>query len=481
MPTAINNNIAGVHKKEWQQMNPLPVTTNLSGSNIISDPRGVYDYFLTIVGTTTAILSTYSQDSSITLPSPALSAFGVGACGELARWSNSITATGGSTTTVTTTAAITGICKGRIIRFATGTAANIGIDRVITDVVINLGGTSTITFAALPSAVVNTDTFRIDTGLFYIMGNGAASSGVFRSYDPLTGVYTSLAFTGLPTTSQECRLIATPSNDVFASGTATAGGASTITNSAKTWTVNQWTNYQIRIIAGTGIGQVRTIASNTATVITTSSAWTTNPDATSQYEIAGNDDFLYLLGNNVITMYRYSISANTWTTMSPTVARAGAAPSQGISANWIGKTGDANWANESNIQDGRYIYSFKGTAIFNQMERFDIAGGTAGAGSWATLNLSGTAEPSTNTQSASCAVVYNNLIIYKLGVTNRYIALDVVTGFTAPLTTNIFPDGSGIQGHRMAIKKYQESGVDKLVWLYSQRPANTELFRILLY
>jgi hypothetical protein len=481
MPTAINNNIAGVHKKEWQQMNPLPVSTSTAGSNIISDQRGIYDYFLTITGSASAVLSLYSQDSTITLPSPALTAFGVGACGELARWSNSITATGGSTTTVTTTAAITGICKGRIIRFATGTAANIGIDRVITDVVINIGGTSTITFAALPSAVVNTDTFRIDTGLFYIMGNGTAASGMFRSYDPLTGVYTTLTATGLPTLNQECRLIATPSNDVFAAGTATAGGASTITNSIKTWTVNQWTNSQIRITAGTGIGQVRTIASNTATVITTSSAWTTAPDVTSQYEIAGNDDFLYLLGNGAITMYRYSISANTWTTMAPTVARAGTAPSQGFSANWVSKTGNANWANENNIQDGRYIYSFKGTAIFNQMERFDIAGGTAGAGAWATLNLSGTAEPASNTQSASCAVVYNNLIIYKLGVTNRYIALDVTTGFTVPLTTNISPESSGVQGHRIAIKRYQESGVDKLVWLYAQRPASVELFRVLLY
>ncbi len=36
-------------------------------------------------------------------------------------------------------------------------------------------------------------------------------------------------------------------------------------------------------------------------------------------------------------MYRYSISANTWSTMAPTTARA-AAPGIGMSANWIGKS-----------------------------------------------------------------------------------------------------------------------------------------------
>ncbi len=34
------------------------------------------------------------------------------------------------------------------------------------------------------------------------------------------------------------------------------------------WTVNQWSNSQVRITAGTGAGQVRTIASNTATAQT---------------------------------------------------------------------------------------------------------------------------------------------------------------------------------------------------------------------
>jgi len=69
------------------------------------------------------------------------------------------------------------------------------------------------------------------------------------------------------------------------SGTAEAGAGTTLTDNDKAWTVNQWTNGTIAITAGTGSGQTRAIASNTATVITVSSAWTANPDATSVYSL----------------------------------------------------------------------------------------------------------------------------------------------------------------------------------------------------
>ncbi|MFM7513004.1 MAG: hypothetical protein ACKO3F_06495, partial [Cyanobium sp.] len=73
------------------------------------------------------------------------------------------------------------------------------------------------------------------------------------------------------------RLIATPAwidNGFrsFATGTATGGSSTTLTNTAKGWSINQWTNSQLRITAGTGAGQIRTVASNTATTLTLSSA-----------------------------------------------------------------------------------------------------------------------------------------------------------------------------------------------------------------
>lgn len=67
-------------------------------------------------------------------------------------------------------------------------------------------------------------------------------------------------------------------------GLMSAGSASSITESgAKNWAVNQWAGKRVRITGGTALGQESTIASNTATVLTTGAI--TAPDATSTYAI----------------------------------------------------------------------------------------------------------------------------------------------------------------------------------------------------
>jgi hypothetical protein len=68
-------------------------------------------------------------------------------------------------------------------------------------------------------------------------------------------------------------------------GTAESGGNSTLTDTDKSWSTNAWTNKVIVITFGTGIGQIRKIASNTATEITITGTWTTNPSSDSQYII----------------------------------------------------------------------------------------------------------------------------------------------------------------------------------------------------
>ena len=49
---------------------------------------------------------------------------------------------------------------------------------------------------------------------------------------------------------------------------ANALGGITLTDSTKAWNFNQWVGYQVRITYGAGVGQVRKILSNTATVLT---------------------------------------------------------------------------------------------------------------------------------------------------------------------------------------------------------------------
>lgn len=470
---ATQNNKPLLNRKEWEFETPAPAAT-AAGAFVVADGSGLINHALYVLSATAQYLYHHDEDGWVQIPSGALAGtFGAGACGAFNRWSNTITATGGSTTSATTTAAISGMAINNTVRFLTG--ANAGRDAVITGVIINPGGTNTIQFAALPSAVANTDTFVIDTGRFFVLCPGTLAAGSFKSYDPLTSTWTSLSITNLPATwGTDGRMLCTPSNDTFATGTSTGTNTSTtLNNTSKTWTVNQWTNYQVRITAGTGIGQVRTIASNTATALTVSAAWTVTPDATSQYAIEGNDDYVYLLGNNAVTMYRYSISGNAWTVMAPTTARA-AAPIAGMSANWIGKTGDANWANESDIKDGRYIYSFRGGA--NTLDRFDIAGGTAGAGAWLAVTYVGATE---TFGSGSSYFDFGRYIYIRKDATNRFFKYSVRGNYIEPLSTLLYADGAAVLGMKMWVKKYDSAGV--LTWLYSLRNTGTELHRLPLF
>jgi hypothetical protein len=251
-------------------------------------------------------------------------------------------------------------------------------------------------------------------------------------------------------------LVSTPSwlgSDyvAFATGTATAGGASTLTNSAKAWATNQWANYQVRIVSGTGAGQIRTIASNTGTVLTTSTAWTTQPSTDSVYNIEGNDDFIYYMGSGAVGLIRYSITSNTWTTLTPAVARGGA-PSTGISAIWVWGSSETDWTAENAIINGSRIYSFRGGASAN-LDYYDIAANT-----WVSAI---TYAPSAETfTTGSKYAYYGNFIYIQKDATLRWYRFNVVTcemdGWTtinnvsgAALTVNtayiyLYRDGSTV-------------------------------------
>jgi hypothetical protein len=80
------------------------------------------------------------------------------------------------------------------------------------------------------------------------------------------------------------------------SGTAEAidgGDANGLYDLNKQWIEDEWKDYTVAITGGTGSGQSRTVSSNTASTLTVSSDWTTEPDATSTYEIRTPVDRLY--------------------------------------------------------------------------------------------------------------------------------------------------------------------------------------------
>jgi hypothetical protein len=72
-----------------------------------------------------------------------------------------------------------------------------------------------------------------------------------------------------------------------ANGTAESGTSSTLTDTDKSWTTDEWKDETIEITSG----QTRTVSSNTADTITVTSNWATTPDSTSVYRITSKDEW----------------------------------------------------------------------------------------------------------------------------------------------------------------------------------------------
>lgn len=74
-------------------------------------------------------------------------------------------------------------------------------------------------------------------------------------------------------------------------GTATAGTTTTLTDSTKSWTSSLYVDAKVKIISGTGAGQISTITANTATQLTFSPAFVTAPDTSSVYAIGAINSY----------------------------------------------------------------------------------------------------------------------------------------------------------------------------------------------
>jgi hypothetical protein len=426
-------------RKQWEFGTPAPAAS--AAGSLVCSSRHHKQQQLYLVSSTVAYLFNPSHDGFVQIPSPALAGtFGAGACAVASCQGASGTASAGTTTTITTTLNLQRDLRGYSVNITSGPGA--GETRVIASNTIGTNAVITVT-SAFGSAITASSVYRLMTPRFYVLGAGTLAAGSFRVYDYALNTWTTLSNTTLPATvGTDGKLVMVPSfaHDTYksqATGTATAGGASTLTNGAKAWATNQWTNSQIRIVSGTGAGQIRTIASNTGTVITTSAAWTTTPDATSVYSIEGNDDFIYYLGNNAVTLYRYSISGNTWSVLSPGAARA-AAPGAGMSGHSVWEVPDALWTDENAIINGRRIYSFRGggSAV---LDYYDIASNT-----W----VSGVAyAPLTETFTAGTKYAYRDgYMLVQKDATGRWFRFDFAQQQMDGYGTMIYPQGAAIVG-----------------------------------
>lgn len=280
-------------------------------------------------------------------------------------------------------------------------------------------------------------------------------------------------------------------------GMATNGSTTTVVDSTKTWTPNQWANYKMRIKAGTGRDQIVTITSNDATTLTFGTV-TTAPVAGSVYYILdahgiatgtqstttlqdtnknwkinqwANKKVRFMCGTGFTA--EYIITSNTKDTLT---FATGTAPVAGATAYTIlapqnrGSGIELLWAFGTTAEPGRWIYCARGGAS-QWLDRYDI---------WTEeWDYAFQMSPMTDTLTTGSYYAYDggNRIYFSPGVATsaaQYVAyLDLtnmkVYGFGS--VPNI--QGAAVLGNRMEIVT-SPAGID---YLYHMRNTGQEIYR----
>jgi hypothetical protein len=450
--------------------------------------------------------------------------YGAGAAGFVHPVGPSFTASAGTTSSFTSTLTMVRNVGGYRFRVTAGT--NRGLEGFIraNGFGANAVFTTVDTYAV---AFDNTSVIQLLTGRFWLYVPGATSG--FNYYDYATNAWTSRSVASGPAiTANEGCLIGTPAKEtVVELGTASAGAASTLTDSTRSWEVNCFARRMVAIISGTGAGQYRYVVSNTATILTVDAAWGTAPDTTSEYEISGlwsdvasagstttitagagtpwtasqwigqqvravagtgagqtsvitanttsqltfgavttafdattryviepDDNAFWFLGGAATTLFKYSISGNTWATITPGAARGGAAGA-GTSGSWIANVPDIAWNGAGSAggpggvlrQNGRFIYSFRAAGA-STLDVYDIAANTWYSG----ITYVGSEVFTTGSTWAD----WNGTIYGQKDATGRFFMFNVAKNELVPLTTNNITQSTAIAGARLLFDKYYD-------------------------
>lgn len=149
-----------------------------------------------------------------------------------------------------------------------------------------------------------------------------------------------------------------------------------------------------------------------------------------------------------------------------------------MSADWVGDTGDTNWADITDIKDGRYIYSLRGgTSV---LDRFDISGGTNGAGAW----LAVTYQPSLQTFATGDSTEWSGQYLYiakegTAAIPQRFYKYDLIGNTVFPMTSDWYLAGAAVLGNKIWVKNLSTAGTVK--WLYCLQSTSTNLRRIMIF
>lgn len=250
-------------------------------------------------------------------------------------------------------------------------------------------------------------------------------------------------------------------------GTAVAGSTTTTLATGLTMTANMFSNADVVIVAGTGAGQRRRIASHDAAGVLTltaavagnanTGAWTTTPDTTSVFRIVPSRDFVYFVpGGNLTGAYRLDISgsaAGTWANLAVMPGAAG---------------GGANLFHTSALNPFQLgLVRGNGTR--------DIYFYNTGLNTWsAALTTFGSQETFGQGANVSPIPGRRKIFIQKEGTPRCYV-VDLVTGYVDGFAQLPYTAGMGAyDGHRACPVKT----TDGAEYMYLLRQDAQEFFRI---
>lgn len=158
-----------------------------------------------------------------------------------------------------------------------------------------------------------TSRFVIQSGGVYLYTN-AAPNLTYYDIAADTWYYKTIQGSVLSgTTPTDSTLERTTENSsIWVKGVATSGTTTSLVDTSKSWTPNQYANYWVRIFSGTGEGQLRQIVSNTTNTLNWASSGTA-PNSTSRYVIEGFDAGTASSGTSAsITDSSKNWSTNRW-------------------------------------------------------------------------------------------------------------------------------------------------------------------------
>lgn len=500
-----------VDEPQWR---PSPPATGFgNGACMASDLRNSsqrvpFIYFLRA----TATLEAYNPLNGgwMLLPSPALTSLGSGTAAIFApsQGPRGTLAAGATTTKVVLTTALPAIVginqlanKGDGVGFTLricGLASGKVEERVI------VANTSSTT----PTIWVNTafsftpatgDTYEILSGRVFLLGNGAAASGVYKYYDIATNsISAALAFTNLPTGTTDAAGIHLSESLVssdrspgegFIAGGATSDSKNCIAVTATSSTTltaagmpadlqaSEYANFQVRVVedtvAPTAVGQRRRISSHTsgATGVFTVAAFAVTPSISAKFVVENDDDKIIVRSTATTTVYTYNITANTWDTT--TFGAASTANGAGnVMAQAFGTVRDT-----TNNHRHSFVYFTRGGGA-TAIDVLDIAGGANGV--WANAITYGGLSTTFNTATTGVydgATQGGRYIYLNTGVQTNF-RFDVRARTFEPWAYLRYPQSSANVGSRMGYGLLID-GATKLANIYMLTTGQTQMFSIL--